>query len=163
MPALAQRQDATMLQRVTAVPDPQLVNPMQQKKFEGAPGLRLQKARGWERAMSAAPYEARRLRPMRSFFGIRNPWLGQTVYPAAQAAIPQRGSPPAGSRPPLLRAEPVRAYPEAGQARHEAARQVAGKPFLGRGGAQGALDLISEAARRELTAEELRQLLNKPR
>ena len=37
------------------------------------------------------------------------------------------------------------------------------RPFLGRGGAQGSLDQIADKVKKEMTIDEVRELLNKPR
>lgn len=161
-PAIAQVQDQTMLDRVTAKPDMRLVNPMQEKKFESAPGLNLGKARGFQREVRLKDYRLSSARPTRSFLGIRNPWLGRVIYPTGQAWLPRRSMPRAGES---FSTTPFRSrtYADAQKSEPEVRRAVPVRPYLARGGAQGALDLIGEAARRELTPDELRELLNKPR
>lgn len=161
-PVIAQVQDQTMLDRVTAKPDMRLVNPMQEKKFESAPGLKLGKAHGLQREVRLNDYPLKPARPTRSFLGIRNPWLGSVLFPAGPAWLPGRSVPGAGESFPTASFR-SRTYVEAQKSEPEVRRAVPVRPYLARGGAQGALDLISEAARRELTPDELRELLNKPR
>ncbi|MCX7868958.1 MAG: hypothetical protein N2322_03310 [Terrimicrobiaceae bacterium] len=162
--APAQTQDQKMLDRVTAIPNMRLVNPMQTKKFEGGAGLEIKKARGMNREVmtSSAAFSDTPARPTRSFLGIRNPWLGKLIYPAGTAWLP------AGTVPRVAETIPTRKfqakeYFDASKTEPAAARAVPVRAYSGRGGAQGALDLIGEAARRELTPDELRELLNKPR
>ncbi len=57
----------------------------------------------------------------------------------------------------------VREFPAAGKQAALGDSTVPLRPFLGRGGAQGSLDQIADKVKKEMTIDEVRELLNKPR
>ena len=159
--APAPTQEKRLLERVTATPDVRLVNPMQEKQFRGAAGISLREAQGLERQASTRSFRPAPATPTRSFLGIPNPWLGRTNYAAPAARVLNRSSLP------LDKSYSTRNFPNrdsrpSPNKEFATPQAIAVRPYAGRGGAQGSLNLISEAARRELTPDELRELLNKP-
>ncbi len=158
---LAQEQDRKLLERIQR-PDMELANPMQKKSFEGGDGVLIREspmARAYPGTKDAA---AKEFAGTRSFFGIRNPWFGNRVYEAREAPLMARG----GGNPDA--AYPVRDA-KTGDYRDSSQKAALGdstaqvRPFLVPGAAQGALDQISDKIRKEMTIDEVRELLNKPR
>lgn len=157
----SQKQEEGLLERVTGVPDMELSNALQSKKFEGEGRLNLNQAAGSDRtAIEAKPIDARSYRETRSFLGIKNPWFGSKVVSTQPANLNSLTVPNAEKAFPT-RTAAAKTSSDSGHTSPEATREVPTKPYLGKGSAQGALDPFSEAANRKLTVEDVRELLNK--
>ena len=162
-PALlaAQEQERKLIERIQR-PDMELSNPMQNKAFTGGGGVQIRDA------AIARPYAGTKAAgskefATRSFFGIKNPWFGNRTYESQEAALMARGGPSKLNEPYPVADARVRGFPAAGKQAALGDSTVPLRPFLGRGGAQGSLDQIADKVKKEMTIDEVRELLNKPR
>lgn len=160
---LAQQEDKKLLERVLAKPDMSLMNPMNEKKFEGGGFLLKKNTDGapsfvYDQKLSIGKY-----RNVRSFLGLRNPWFGKRVYESSQASLWSKTLVAnAETMVPVDSAKTEKFYQaDKKAAKHE--EPVKTSVYLGRGSAQGKLDQISDKIDKNMTIEEVRQLLNKNR
>jgi hypothetical protein len=162
-PALlaAQEQDRKLLDRIQR-PDMELSNPMQKKAFTGGGGVQIREA-PIAREFAGTKQAGSKEFATRSFFGIKNPWFGKREFPAGQAPLFARGGPANLAEPYRVSGARAREFPAAGKQAALADSSVEVRPFLGRGEAQGSLDQISDKVKKEMTIDEVRELLNKPR
>ena len=159
----AQQADKKLLDRVTAKPDMSLINPMNDKTFEGEGFSLGKKAAGSSKFLYDQKFSAEKYRNVRSFLGLKNPWFGKMVYNASQASLWSKTlEVNAGKKVPVESAQTQKFY----QAEKKAARReeaVKTSAYLGRGSAQGSLDQISDKIDKNMTIEQVRELLNKNR
>lgn len=159
----AQQQERKLLDRIHR-PDAQLTNPMQEKAFVGGGGLKIQDAASGRAAFAgvkSAPLKE--FAGTRSFLGVKNPWFGSRVFETKDASLSALGG-----LAKLDAAYPVR---DAATREFSMSKKSAGldgadvpiRPFLIRGEAQGALEQISDKVKKEMTIDDIRELLNKPR
>jgi hypothetical protein len=159
----AQQDEKKLLERILAKPDMSQINPMNAKKFDSA-GFLMKKAPAesssflYRQKASTGKYEN-----VRSFLGIKNPWIGKKVYEPNQASVWSKT---------LIRNKDT-AYPvesaKVGKF-HEADRSASRReqpfrtsPYLAQGSAQGRLDQLSEQIDKNMTIEQVREILNKNR
>ena len=85
----AQQADKKLLDRVTAKPDMSLLNAMNGKKFEGGGGFLLDKkpASSSRKFVYEPKVSVEGYRNVRSFLGVKNPWLGKMVYDSGKASV----------------------------------------------------------------------------
>ncbi|MEX1119470.1 MAG: hypothetical protein WEB60_11835 [Terrimicrobiaceae bacterium] len=159
----AQEAGTRLLDRTTGMPDMEKQSSMQGKPFEGAGKMNLGKAGGFDRSAGVdGSFQTGSYTMTRSFFGIKNPWLGgkvvdikpantttDFVIPNLQRQFDTKDL--AGTRPAFdadrsanLREEPVKT-----------------KEHVIKAGAQGAMDVFGEQTRKEMSIEDIREILNK--
>jgi hypothetical protein len=159
----AQQADKKLLDRVTAKPDMSLINPMNGKKFDGGGFALDKKATGSSKFLYQQKFSAEKYRNVRSFLGLKNPWFGKMVYDSSQASLWSKTLVAnAGKKVPVESAQTQEFY----QADKKAVRReeaVKTSSYLGRGNAQGSLDQISDKINKNMTIEQVRELLNKNR
>jgi len=162
-PALlaAQEQDRKLLDRIQR-PDMELSNPMQKKAFTGGGGVQIREA-PIAREFAGTKQASVKEFATRSFFGIKNPWFGNRSFESKQAPLFARGGLSNLDQPYRVSDARIREYPAAGKQAALGDSTVPVRPFLGRGGAQGSLEQISDKVKKEMTIDEVRELLNKPR
>ncbi len=160
--ALCQEQEKGFLERLTKVPDMELANPMQDRAFEGGGGLDVKDARGLDGKFSTPEeFRAGNYRQTRSFLGIKNPWFGSRVFETRTVRV--------DSSPTFDIAKEFATQPEASRPYIDSKREIPAttpvptRAYPVRGGAQGTLDPVGEKARKDLTIDEVRELLNKSR
>jgi hypothetical protein len=160
---LAQQDEKKLLERVLAKPDMSQINPMNGKKFDSGGFLMKKAAAGSSSYSYTQKASAEKYQNVRSFLGIKNPWIGRKVYEPSQASTWSKT---------LIRNKDT-AYPvesvSAGKF-HEAERKASRReqPFrtsthLAQGSAQGRLDQLSEQIDKNMTIEQVREILNKNR
>lgn len=159
----AQEAGTKLLDRTTAIPDMERVSPMQGKPFEGEGQMKIKQAAGFDRSTPAqGTFQTDSYTMTRSFFGIKNPWLGgkvlktnpamtttDFVIPNLQNEVKTKDladnrSAFDADRSANLRDEPVKT-----------------KAHPIKAGAQGAMDVFGEQARKEMSIEDIREILNK--
>jgi hypothetical protein len=160
--AHCQEQEKGFLERLTKVPDMELANPMQKKAFKGGGALEVKAAGGLDGTFSSpGQIRAGEYRQTRRFLGINNPWFGSKIFETRTART-------TATRP----LDPLREFPTkpmASRTYGDSTRRVPEKTpvptraYPVRGEAQGALDPIGEKARKDLSIDEVRELLNKNR
>lgn len=159
----AQQDDKKLLERVLAKPDMSQINPMNEKKFDGG-GFVLKKASS---GASSFAYDqkasAEKYRGVRSFLGLKNPWFGKKIYESNPATVWSKSLfVNAGTEFPVEAAKTEKFY----QANKKASRReepVRTSAYLGRGSSQGRLDEISDKIDKNMTIEQVREILNKNR
>lgn len=158
----AQQDNKKLLERVLAKPDMSLINPMNEKKFDGG-GFLLKKAPKASPFLYDQKASTQKYRNVRSFLGFKNPWFGKRVYESNQASVWSKTLiVNADTQFPVESARTSKFY----QADKKASRRedpVKTSTYLGRGSAQGRLDQISEKIDKNMTIEQVREILNKNR
>ena len=159
----AQQADKKLLDRVTAKPDMSLLNPMNDKKFDGGGSSLGKKAAGSSKFLYDQKLSTEKYRNVRSFLGLKNPWLGKTVHDSSQASLWSKTLVVnAGKKVPVEPVQTQKFY----QADKRVARReepVKTSAYLGRGSVQGSLNQISDKIDKNMTIEQVRELLNKDR
>jgi len=158
----AQQQEKKLLDRIQR-PDMQLGNPLQSKSYQGASGLKIQ---GYP--VSDKTYASTQSRPLkgfqgsRSFLGIKNPWFGQLTYDAKSASFSHQSGAEL-SKSYSVKPAAVVPYADSSHSANSSKPEVPLQPFLIQGEAQGAMQQISDRVKKEMTIDDVRELLNKPR
>jgi hypothetical protein len=160
---LAQQDDKKLLDRATGKPDMSLINPMNDKRFQGEGFSLGKKAADPSKFLYYQKLSAQKYHSVRSFLGVKNPWFGRVVYDSRQASLWSKSIVVnADKKVPVESAKTQKFY----QADKQAARReepVKAPAYLGRGSAQGSLDQISDKIDKNMTIEQVREILNKDR
>lgn len=159
----AQSQDRKLLDRIQK-PDMTLASPMQGQSYEGSGTLEMRALRGADKTYAAgsSPY-AKEFAITRSFFGIKNPWIGGKVFRDTGEAFDAGKTFRNNEVVPVRKAEVVTYYDAGKPAAYVSREVVEVKPFEVRGKAQGAVDTITDKITKDMTIDQVRELLNKPR
>lgn len=159
----AQQQERTLLDRIHR-PNMELTNPMQAKSFGGGGGLKIQESPMGRSAFGGAKSASlKEFSGTRSFFGIKNPWFGNRVFETKNAALSAAGGlAKLGSAFPVKDAA-TRGFAASGKSAPMDSEGYKVRPYLVRGKAQGSLDQLSDRIHKEMTIDDIRELLNKPR
>jgi hypothetical protein len=158
---MAQQQERKLLERIQR-PDMQLESQFQSKSYSGSSGPNFKSS-----PLSKKSYGAnespliKEFSGSRSFLGIKNPWFGQRVFAAKSASLISRtGFDPSKSYDDKQASTAT--YVAASKKANSSKTEVPQKPFLVQGGAQGAMQQISDKVKKEMTIDDVRELLNKP-
>jgi hypothetical protein len=160
--ALAQQQEKTLMDRIQR-PDMQLGSPLQSKSYEGTSDLKIKSAAASSKTYGVAgSANLKEFQGSRSFLGIKNPWFGERTYDAKTASLTTRGG---GDLTKSYRVKQAAVSPYSASTRsaNPSKPEVPLKPFLVQGEAQGAMQQISDKVKKEMTIDDVRELLNKPR
>jgi len=158
---MAQQQERKLLDRIQR-PDMQLESQFQSKSYTGSSGTKFKSSPLSEKSYGAneSPL-TKEFSGSRSFLGIKNPWFGQRIFAAKPATLISRtGFDPSKSYD-VQRASTA-TYVAASKKANSSKTEVLPKPFLVQGGAQGAMQQISDKVKKEMTIDDVRELLNKP-
>lgn len=158
----AQQQEQGLTQRMSAQPNMQQVNPMQNQAYAaGAYGTKTFAANNYAGVKDAST----RTYETRSFLGIKNPWFGRKVFATDDNRLAKRSAREGGE----TFATETYAVREFGRSRpatentQPVAAAAAPRPYLVPGKTQGALDRFTENLQKDLTVDDVRELLNKGR
>ncbi len=160
VPLRAQQQERKLLDRIQR-PNMELTNPMQAKSFEGGGGVKIKTA-----SIGKTPYDAGKTANLkefsgaRSFLGIKNPWFGNRVFETK--AAPLSGAANLNSSFPVRDAASGEFSASDKKAR-VASSDLNLRPFLISGKSAQGLDQISDKISKEMTIDDIREILNKPR
>lgn len=159
----AQEAGTKLLDRATAVPDMERVSPMQGKPFEGSRQVNLKKAGGFDQSAGVdGAFRTGSYRITRSFFGIKNPWLGSKVIDLKPANINPDFVVQNLDRAVVTKdLADSRSALDAGKVANLRNEPVPTKAHAIAAGAQGAMDVFGEQARKEMSIEDIREILNK--
>jgi hypothetical protein len=159
----AQQDEKKLLERVLAKPDMSQINPMNAKKFDSGGFLMKKEVPGSSSFRYTQKASTEKYENVRSFLGIKNPWIGRKVHESGQANVWSK----------TLIPNKETAYPVASTSAgkfHAADRRATRQeqPFrtsadLAQGSAQGRLDQLSEQIDKNMTIEQVREILNKNR
>ena len=159
---LAQQQERKLIDRIQR-PDMQLGSPLQSKSYQDAAGFSIQGANSSGKTFGTTQSrELKTFQGSRYFFGIKNPWFGQRTYDAKSVTLSPRGGAEV-SKPYSVKSAAVVSFPASSQSANVSKPQVPLQPFLVQGEAQGAMQQISDRVKKEMTIDDVRELLNKPR
>lgn len=159
----AQEQERGLMERIQR-PDMQMGNPLQGKTYSNPGSLKIKDSSPLKTfSTGTANAGAKEFAGTRSFFGLKNPWFGNKVYDAKSAALSPRGGSANLSSAFPVRQAVVNEFSGAARKADLASAVVPVRPFLDKGAAQGALDQLSDRITKEMTIDEVRELLNKPR
>jgi hypothetical protein len=163
--ALAQEQEKGMLARIESVrPDSKSVNPMQNQSFSTA-GFGTQKFDAGEyggvKSAGIKTFETR------SFLGIKNPWFGRRVFETSAGNLGGRTA-RESSENYKTEAYTVREFakatkPDLADATPALPNAAEPRPYLIPGKTQSGVDKFSQNLKKELTIDDVRDLLNKGR
>ncbi len=159
-PASAQEQEQGMLARIeSARPDSTRVNPMQNQAFSvPAYGTKKFAANSYGDIKAAPSREF----VTRSFFGLKNPWFGRKVFAAGESALENKTDRAAGSayRTGQFQTNESQA-PRAFATGNTTAAGTQPRPYLVPGKTQKGLDQFTQNLQKDLTIDDVRDLLNK--
>lgn len=159
--AHCQTQERKLIDRILK-PDMTLGSSFQDQAYEGAGVLSLRSlpdAKAKFRGTRSADVGGFPL--TRSFLGIKNPWFGGKVYDTKKAAFWARSLLDPDKKVPVKRAEAVEFY-DAGKQANFGSPVVPTRKYVPQGAAPGAVGQITEKIKKEMTIDEVRELLNKP-
>ena len=157
------QQDKKLLERVTGKPDMSLINPMNGKKFQGEEFSSGKKAVGPSKFLYDQKLSAQKYHSVRSFLGVKNPWFGKLVHDSRRANLWSKNSVLNADRQVSVKSAKTQKFYQADERAAGREQPVKTSPYLGRGGAQGSLDQISDKIDKNMTIEQVRELLNKDR
>jgi hypothetical protein len=141
----------------------QLGSPIQSKSYQGAAGFKIQGSPVSDKTYGTTQSgNMKEFQGTRSFLGIKNPWFGQLTYNAKPASLSARGGAEL-SKSYSVNPAAVTSYAASSRSANSSNPQVPLQPFLIQGEAQGAMQQISDKVKKEMTIDDVRELLNKPR
>ena len=161
----AQQADKKLLDRVTAKPDMSLLNAMNGKKFEGGGGFLLDKkpASSSRKFVYEPKVTVEGYRNVRSFLGVKNPWLGKLVYDSGKASVWSKSLVAnAGTKIPVEPA-PTQGFFQGGKKAAKREEPMKTSTYPARGKAQGSVNQFSDKIDKNMTIEQVREILNKNR
>ena len=100
---------------------------------------------------------------VRSFLGVKNPWLGKKVYGAGSSTYQTQGWLADKDATYRVKDAKTGSFSSASKTASTPSSAVPTQAFTLRGAAQGALDQDSSKLHKEMTIDEVRELLNKSR
>jgi len=159
----AQEQERKLLDRIQR-PNTELTNPMQGKSFLGGGGVEMKEAavgRGTFAGVKSAPMKE--FAGTRSFLGIKNPWFGNRVFETKSASLTGGGGLGKLDAAYPVRDAATREFSSSEKKANLKSEEIPVRPFLVTGEAQGAFEQLSEKIHKEMTIDDIRELLNKPR
>jgi hypothetical protein len=160
--SLASAQEERLIDRVTGAPDPEKASAFQDKKFESASDLKIRAAQGIDRDVSVdTSFDAGTFKQTRSFLGIKNPWFGSKVLDTKAAGLASRQVLKNVNTEVDVKGitEPEALLEQTQSA--DAKAPYSTKPAEVKGTAQGSIDSISNQVSKDMSVEDLRELLNK--
>ncbi len=144
-------------------PDMARISTFQGKKFAEKSALNVRNAPGSNNSFNYDQKDnAKSYLGVRKFLGIKNPWFGKKTYPANSADLSSKSLIPNATKEYPVKEQDVRAfYQQDKQAPIKDA--VDPKPYLGKGTRPGAFAKLSEMMEKDLSVEQVREILNKNR
>jgi hypothetical protein len=157
----AQQQERKLLERIQR-PDMTLGSPLQNKPFSSAGRFGSKDASFASKSFSTgSALLGRDTLSTRSFFGIRNPWFGRREFATKPFTTEKSGS--FSSRNFSVRSFAAEPYRPAGRGSEWSGKSLPVKAHVPAPAAPGAVQQLSERISKDLTIDEVRELLNKPR
>lgn len=159
----AQEQERKLLDRIQR-PNTELTNPMQGKSFLGGGGVEMKEAavgRGAFAGVKSAPMKE--FAGTRSFLGIKNPWFGNRVFETKSASLTGGGGLGKLDAAYPVRDALTREFPGSEKKVKLNSEGIPLRPFLVSGEAQASFEQLTEKVHKEMTIDDIRELLNKPR
>jgi hypothetical protein len=158
-----QSDEKKLLERVLAKPDMSQLNPMNGKKFDSGGFLMKKTGSASSKFLYEQKTSTEKYQNVRSFLGVKNPWIGRKVYESDQASVWSKTLVPNQETKFPVKSGATGKF-------HAAERRASRRedPFntsryLGQGSSQGRLDQLSEQIDKNMTIEQVREILNKNR
>jgi len=142
--------------------DPMLASSFGGKKFGGGSFAPAGKSDTTAPFRYAQKFSSRKYETTRTFFGVKNPWFGRKTYNAGEASLWSKTVLEDDKKYPVEQAETKKAY-QSDKTVETSRNVVETKPYLGQPTAQGSVSQIHDKITKEMTVEEVRELLNKNR
>ena len=160
---MAQTQERKLMDRMLK-PDMQLGTPFQNQAFKGGSSMLVRSSPVADKNfLDSKGASIKEFSSTHSFLGLKNPWLGHQVYDTKNASVWSRSvALDAGKKMPVRRAETVTAA-DAAKTASLGSPVVPVRPFTPVPSSQGALSQITDKIKNNMTIDEVRDLLNKPR
>ncbi len=157
---MAQSDDRKLMDRLLKPDLSKGKTDLQNKTFESS-SLKIGKANLGEPTFDADKKANTQVFETRSFLGINNPWFGKKVYKTDKASSWSKTVVQNVDRQYQVKDAETRQFFQAKKKVEEPAAPMENKKATLQGTAQGALNAYSEKATRDLTIDDIRQLLNK--
>jgi len=134
---------------------------LQTKTFQSTDSLRIGKAAMGKPSFDANKTAGTQVYETRSFLGLTNPWFGKKVYKTDKAALWSTTVVNNIDKQYQVKTAETQQFYQAKKKANEPKDPVATTKFIPKGTTQNALNAYSEKATRDLTIDDIRQLLNK--
>lgn len=142
--------------------DPSLDSQFAGKKYSDSKIKSLSKKSAVDAFKYDAKFTSDSYRTSRKFLGIKNPWFGRKVHETDDSQLLSKSLVKNMEKSYTIKDQaPEGAFYQADRKGEREAREVATRAYLGKGAAQGSLDQISEKANKEMTINDVREILNK--
>jgi hypothetical protein len=156
-----QQQEKKLMDRINS-PDRQQASIFQNKLFASSSGINLAKTSYADTTYSGTKSSNAKTFPgLRSFLGIKNPWFGNKIFVSRSADISAKTGFLNGQKSFAVSQAPTAGYANANKDPSLISADVPVRPFLSKGATQGQFDEISAKTKKELTINEVREMLNK--
>ena len=132
------------------------------RSYQGGSDARGRKSASVSPFLFDQKYAAKKFESGRSFFGIKNPWFGEKVFNAGEAGLWSKSLVANSDRKVSAGQTGTKSFASEGKAA-PAEAPVETKVFIAQGSAQGSVSGVSDRIHKEMTVEEVRELLNKNR
>jgi hypothetical protein len=159
----AQQDEKKLLERVLAKPDMSQINPMNGKKFDSGGFLVKKAASGSSSFLHTQKASTEKYANVRSFLGIKNPWIGRKVYESNRASVWSKSSIRNKDTGYPVESASAGKFHEGERSASRPEQPFRASPYLAQGSAQGRLDQLSEQIDKNMTIEQVREILNKNR
>ena len=159
----AQHDEKKLLERLLAKPDMSQINPMNGKKFDSGGFLMKKPATKSSSFSYMQKASTEKYTDVRSFLGIKNPWIGRKVYEPSQASVWSKTLIQNKDTTYPIKSASAGKFPGAERKASRPEQPVRTSPYLAQGSAQGRLDQLSEQIDKNMTIEQVREILNKNR
>ena len=158
----AQVQEKKLMDRINS-PDRNQASQFQNKSF-GSTGSSWVKSASFSSTAYQGVKDARikGYSEVRSFLGLKNPWLGKKVYETGSSAYQSRGSVTGKDEAYRVKGAKTGSFSQSSKTASTPSAAVPTRAFGLKGAAQGALDQDSKI-HKQMTIDEVRELLNKSR
>jgi len=156
-----QQQEKKLLDRINS-PDRQQASIFQNRAFASTGGINLAKTSYADTTFYGTKSSNAKTFPgLRSFFGIKNPWFGNKTFASSRADISAKTGFLNGQKSFMVSQASIAGYANANKVAALSSAEVPVRPFLNKGATQGQFDEMSAKTKKELTIDEVREMLNK--
>ncbi|GAB4168162.1 MAG: hypothetical protein Fur0032_06370 [Terrimicrobiaceae bacterium] len=140
------------------------INPMQDVKFESRNVQGIRAAKGLDGSTAdLRTFQTGEFQTERSFLGIKNPWIGKKVFVTDKADNSLKVFLDGQTNTFSTKAVVTTAARETSRQAPAAAEEVPTRKANPRAGAQGSLDSLADPLKKNLSVEDVREILNKNR
>lgn len=139
--------------------DPALQNPLAAKSFDGTSSMLSKSSSMGKRYSYNEKTDTSAYQSSRKFLGIKNPWFGKKIYEADKSDTWNKTDLLDQGRKYSTKSAKSKAAFDADKSM--TSRQARTQTFIPDGGAQGAMNKLTDTMKKEMTVEEVRELLNK--